>query len=106
MPGVNEQVVDSVASSNFKNLGDSPAFYTSMGHANAVSHQQRLNLIAETGVAASMRALSITPQEEASANATSKNADVSSLISALLASLSSSQQAVKTAQSTPRETGL
>ena len=35
---------ESVAATNLKTLGDGPAFYTNIGFANAMSHQQAMNL--------------------------------------------------------------
>lgn len=95
---VNEQVVDSVTSTNLKTLGDGPAFYQNMAFANAISHQQRLNLLGETAVASAIRSVATTPHEEA-------QADFPSAIAAILGALGSSQQAAKVAQTTPPETG-
>jgi len=36
---------ESVAATNLKVLGDTPSFYTSMGYANATSHQQAMNTV-------------------------------------------------------------
>lgn len=94
---VNEQVVDSVASANMKTLGDGPAFFQNQAFANAIAHQNRMNILAETAVASAVRSVATTPSEES-------QADLPSLLSALLAALGSSQQAAKVAQSTPPET--
>lgn len=95
---VNEQIVDSVAGANLKTLGDGPAFYQNMGFANAVSHQQRLNLLAETSLASAIRSVATTPSEES-------GGDLPALIVSLLSALGSNQQAAKVAQTTPPVTG-
>lgn len=102
---VNEQVVDSVTSTNLKSLGDAPAFYQNMGFANAVSHQNRLNILAETAVASAIRSVATTPMEEAAGSSVEQSGSLPGLIAALLAALSSNQQAAKVAQTTPPVTG-
>lgn len=112
---VDPVVVDSVASANFKTLGDGPAFYTGLAHGNAVSHQNRLQqlaesslarmqILAETAVASAIRSVAVTPQEEAGADATEKHSDLAALVSSILGALASGQQAAKVAQSTSPET--
>lgn len=102
---VNEQVVDSVTSTNLKTLGDGPAFYQNMAYSNAISHQNRLNVLAETAVASAIRSVATTPMEEAQGSSAEQNASLPGLIAALLAALSSNQQAAKVAQTTPPVTG-
>jgi hypothetical protein len=98
---VNEQVVDSVSSANLKALGDAPAFQMGLSYANAVSHQNRLNILAETAVASAIRSVATTPMEEAAGSTVEQHSALPGLISALLAALSSNQQAAKVAQTTP-----
>ena len=47
----------SVATVNTKTLGDGPAFYAGLAMANAVSHQNRSNILAETAMGASVKAI-------------------------------------------------
>lgn len=50
-----ESITESVATVNTKTLGDSPAFYTQLAMGNAIAHQNRSNIIAETAMAASVK---------------------------------------------------
>jgi len=105
MPPLNEQVVDSVTASNFKNLGDAPAFYTSLAMGNAVAHQNRMAVVAEAATSSAVKKLTELDPAEAVAvlKATSGN-EVASQLSSIMAALSSNQQSAKVAQTTPPTT--
>ena len=112
----NPQITDSVSSTNLKNLGDNPTLHNSLAMQNAItaanvanqnllSHQNRMNILAETAVASAIRSVATTPQEEASADASSKHADQPALMQGLLTALSSGQIGAKVAMTTPPQTG-
>jgi len=95
-------VVDSVSATNFKVVADGPAFYTGLAMGNAVSHQNRLNQLAETALAASVKMiLSVTPEQSVADQKILSGNDLASQLAALLAALGAGQQASKVAQTTP-----
>jgi hypothetical protein len=115
---VNPQIIDSVTAANAKSLGDGPAIamdivYQSLAQAislsfqNAVSSQQRMNEIANVATAAILKDLtSIDPEEAIStAKELSVGTDLPTVIAQLGTALGSLQQFIKTAQTTPPETG-
>ena len=99
---LNETIVDAVAGTNFKTLGDGPGFYQNMGYANAVSHQQAMNNIQLAATGRIVKYLGEMDAEEAVSvlKATTGN-EVAGAITALQSALASAQQQVKTAQTTP-----
>src|SRR5258708_4408593 len=110
---VNEQVVDSVASANLKNLGDQPAFYAGLGYANAIAHQQAMQqqmVTAQAGYTAITQAtvtaavkslLSTTPEQAVSDSKLLTGNDLASTLANLLSALQAGQVGTKVAQTTP-----
>jgi hypothetical protein len=101
MPGVNDQVVDSVASTNFKTMGDGPAFYTGLAYGNAVSHQARMNTISEASVGRLVKAIVEPDPMEALSGSKMASSDLPVQMSQLLSALSSGQIGGKVAQTMP-----
>ena len=99
---VNPQITDAVSTDNVKTIAGAPAFYAQLAMGNAVSHQQAMNqiLIAATGNI-TRRLTELDPAEAVSILKTATGSDVGALLANLLAVLSSGQEAVKTAQTTP-----
>jgi len=97
-----DSVVDSVANTNFKTVGESVAFYSSMAMGDAVAHQRRINAISEAALAKAVQNLTEVDVSEAIATKqmTTGHAAAESVgqLGAIVAAL---QQLVKTAQTTP-----
>ncbi|HMQ16779.1 MAG: RebB family R body protein [Planctomycetes bacterium] len=112
-----EEVVTSVASTNFKSLGDGPSFYHNLAMSNAtnqqnlaaqnaIAQQQALGTVLTAAVGKIVKALTEADAEEAaSLNKVFSGDDVASKIASLLSALGSGQVAAKTAQTTPPPTG-
>ena len=100
--GVDHEIVKSVAGANFKVLGDTPAMLTTMGLENAVSHQNRVNVLAENALAASLKAMNeVDPAEAKSLQALFTGNQVAEQLANLGASVAAIQEIVKAAQTTP-----
>lgn len=97
-----EQIVDAVASTNLKNVGEAPAFYSGLAMGNAVSHQNAMQQISLAATGAIVKQLTEVDPAEAVAvlKATSGN-EVATSMAQLLAALNSGQQGTKAAQTTP-----
>ncbi len=90
-------VVESVINSNFKTLAEQVA-------VNAASHQNRLQLIAESSIGQIVNTMnSLDPVEAASVGSVVRS-DLAPAIAALGAAVASIQQYTKTAQTTPPAT--
>lgn len=102
---VNETVVDAVAINNVKTLGEAASHSMALAMENAVSHQNRMNIIAESAVGNIVKNLTEVDPAQAVAilKATSGN-EVAATIAQLAAALASNQQSVKAAQTTPPPT--
>lgn len=97
-----DEIRESVAINNIKTLGESAAFYTQLAMGNAVSHQNRLNVIAETTVGQICKALiEVDPSESVAIQKLLSGNDLAQQLAQLLAALASNQQGVKAAQTTP-----
>jgi len=95
-------IVDSVANANIKNLGDGPAFYAGLAMSNSVSHQNRLQILAESALGQiTKKATEVDITEAISILKATSGNEVASTLANLAAALSSSQQGVKAAQTTP-----
>jgi len=102
---LNETVVESVASANFKAVGEQNATLTNLMFANQVAHQGRMNIVAEAAIGSIVKKLTEIDAAEAVSvlKATSGN-EVASQLSALLAALNSGGQGVKAMGNTPPTT--
>ena len=99
---VPEMIVEAVALENTKVGGGGPAFYGNIQLGNATSHQQRLQILAETALARSIEVLQTMDltQSIAAVKATTGN-DPASQAMALLAGISAGNQLAKGAVNTP-----
>ena len=103
--GVDHEIVKSVAGANFKVLGDTPVILTNMGLENAISHQNRVNVLSETALAAAIKGLSeVDPAEAKSLQSLFTGNQVAEQLANLGASVAAIQEIVKAAQSTPPPT--
>lgn len=103
---VNEVVVDAVSINNVKTLGEAAAHSTALAFENAVSHQNRMNVIAESAVGNIIKNLTeIDPAQAVSILKATSGNEVAATIAQLAAALAGGQQTVKAAQTTPPPTG-
>jgi hypothetical protein len=91
-------VVDAVVNSNFKTLAEQVA-------VNAASHQNRLQLIAESSLGQIVNRMNALDPTEAAAISTVVRSDLAKAISDLSGAVASIQQMMKGAQTTRPETG-
>ena len=102
---LNDTVVDAVAGSNFKNLGEAPAFYSALAMGNAVAHQQQMQTIQAAAVGSVIKSLTeVDPAEAVSLLKATSGNEVASTFAQLLSALGAGQQATKSAQTTPPPT--
>lgn len=108
-----ESVVESVTSTNFKVVAETPAYYVqqSMGYSNlafgnAVSAQQNMNVLAQTLVGAlAKQVIELDPAEAASIGRALSDDAVALKIAGQIGALGHGQVAAKVAQTTPPVTG-
>ncbi len=100
-----QAIVDTVADTNMKTVGEAAAFAMGQGFQNAVSHAKRIDAIAEVYLGQLVNtATSVDPVEAVAAAKLFKGESDSSLGS-LLTILSAGQIGAKIGQTTPPETG-
>ena len=78
--GLEDAVVDAVANSNFKNMAE-------MGILNALSHQNRMNILAETLLSKAVEHVHSTSVPEGLGIAAAQRGDVAKLMAELLAAV-------------------
>ena len=98
---LNPDVVESVANSNFKNVADSPAFYTGMMHADSIAHQRAVNTIREKTL---INLAEVDVAEAIAANKMTTGNDLGGIVASLGAAVASLQQLAKIGQTTPPPT--
>jgi len=91
---LDQGVLDAVTNSNFKTLGELVA-------SNAASHQNRLNLIAESSLGQILTRLNTLDPTEAMSIGSVIQSDMPKALAELGAAISSIQQFVKGANTTP-----
>lgn len=103
---VNEVVVDALGINNVKTIGEAAAHSMAIAFENAVAHQNRVNVMAESALGSVVKRMNEVDPAEAVAilKATSGN-EVAATIAQLAAALGANQQGVKAAQTTPPVTG-
>ncbi len=106
-------VLGAVANTNFKSLGEAPAFYASLAMGNAVAHQEQmrnsmnsyqieLQKLSVANLGKVLDNINNTGVAEAlGANKMLTGNDLASIMSALTATMANNQQSVKASQSTP-----
>ena len=99
---VNESVVDSVSSTNFKVVAEGPAFYSNLAMGDSLAHQRGMNAIREAAIGSIIDKLIHADPAEAMSSLKLLTGDAQGAqMNALLAALNSGQQGVKSAQTTP-----
>ena len=99
---LNPAVMSAVSNSNFKNVAEAPAFYASMGMANAVAHQNRLNILAESALNQALKGQNeLDPVESLGLVKGLTGNDLAKQIADLSAVIASIQQQMKGANTTP-----
>lgn len=98
MATIDEGVLQSVINSNFKSLAE-------MGAINALGHQNRLQILAETALGKSLESLHATDVPEGLGLAAAQRGDLAKQISDLAAAVASMQASIKGGQTTPPNTG-
>jgi len=94
---LDQGVLDAVTNANFKSLAE-------MGTINALGHQNRLNLLAESSLGQILNRMNALDPSEAAAIGGVVSSDMGEKLGELSAAVANAQQLMKGAQSTPPET--
>ena len=107
---LDQGVVDSVTNANFKTVAEAASVGLAQAMAvqaqNLASHQQRLNLLAESSLAQMLNKMNALDPEEAASIAKVEKSDLGKIISELGSQIAGLQQMLKGAQTTLPETGV
>lgn len=95
---LSEDIVEAVANSNFKAMSE-------MQLTNALQHQNRVNVIAESSLGSILEKMNTLDPTEAAGVAGVVTADLAEVIGQLSGAVASAQQLMKGAQSTPPQSG-
>ena len=95
---LSEDIIEAVANANFKSMAE-------LGVQNALSHQHRLNLIAESSLGAILERMNTLDPTEAAGVSGVVAADLAEVIGQLSGAVANAQQLMKGAQTTNPETG-
>jgi flagellar motility protein MotE (MotC chaperone) len=95
---LDQGVLDAVTNANFKTIAE-------MGTLNALGHQNRLNLIAESSLGQILNRMNALDPEEAASIAGVVSSDLAEKIGELSGAVASAQQLMKGAQTTILVTG-
>lgn len=87
-------IIAAVSNANFKAMAE-------LGVQNALSHQNRMNIIAEKSVAKSLESMDTLNVSEGLGIAAAQRGDLAKLVADLAAAVASIQQYSKTATTTP-----
>ena len=102
-------IIDSVSNSNFKTVAEAAAVSLAQAQAisaqNLASHQQRLQLIAESSMGQILNRMNALDPEEAASISKVEKSDLGKVISELGSQIAGLQQMLKGAQTTLPETG-
>ncbi len=106
---LDQGVVDSVTNANFKTVAEAASVGLAQAMAvqaqNLASHQQRLNLLAESSLAQMLNKMNALDPEEAASISKVEKSDLGKIISELGSQIAGLQQMLKGAQTTLPETG-
>lgn len=94
MAALDPGVIESVINSNFKTLAE-------MGTINALSHQNRLQILAEKALATSLENMDSVDVEEGLGLSAAQRGDLAKQISDLAAAVASVQSSIKGGQTVP-----
>ena len=95
---LDQGVLDAVTNGNFKTVAE-------MGTLNALGHQNRLNLIAESSLGQILNRMNALDPSEAASISGVVSSDMAEKMGELSAAVASAQQLMKGAQTTLPETG-
>ena len=95
---LDQGVLDAVTNGNFKTVAE-------MGTLNALGHQNRLNLIAESSLGQILNRMNALDPSEADSISGVVSSDMAEKMGELSAAVASAQQLMKGAQTTLPETG-
>lgn len=90
-----------MANTNTKTFGDGPSFYAQLAMGDAVAHQRRVHVLAESATAAATKLILTISPEQAAADATLSESGLPGLMTSLIAALVSGQVGAKVGQTTP-----
>lgn len=106
---LDQGVIDSVTNANFKTVAEAASVGLAQAMAvqaqNLASHQQRLNLLAESSLAQMLNKMNALDPEEAASISKVEKSDLGKIISELGSQIAGLQQMLKGAQTTLPETG-
>lgn len=103
---VDQGVLDAVASTNFKNVGEAPAFYSTLAMQNAVSHNRTMDSLREAFIGRILKGFAEEdPAEAAAVTKMLTGQDLAQQLAAFGGLIGQLQQIMKGAQTTPPETG-
>lgn len=91
---LDESILASVANANFKSMAE-------FSVQNLLSHQARLQILAEKALSKSLESMDTTDVPEGLGIAAAQRGDLSKVLADLGGTVASLQQMVKTAQTTP-----
>jgi hypothetical protein len=94
MANLDPGVIESVINSNFKSLAE-------MGAINALSHQNRIQVLAEKALAKSLENMDTTDVPEGLGLSAAQRGDLAKQISDLAAAVASMQASIKGGQTVP-----
>ncbi len=99
---LSQDVVQSVAEANFKNLADGAAFAVNLSYQDAVAHQRSVNALREAALGSALKGLvELDPTQALSQVKALSGNDLGGQIVQLLAALAANQQGAKVAKETP-----
>lgn len=106
---LDQGTLDAVNNSNFKTIAEASAVGLAQAMAiqaqNAASHQNRVNVLAESALAAALKNQTELDPTEAASIRKVDNADLAKVLAELGSAIASIQQSLKGAQTTLPETG-
>jgi hypothetical protein len=106
MASLDQSTLEAVNNTNYKVLGEAPAYLMGQAFSDSVDHRRRVNALAEAYLGQALKAMvEVDPSEAISQVKQLTGNDLAAQVSQLAAAVASIQQYVKAAQSTPRETG-
>lgn len=97
MATLDESTLQAVNNANFKSVAE-------MGVLNALAHQNRMNILAESFIAKSVENIHSTSVEEGLGSAAASRGDLSKIMAELGNVVATLQQSMKGAQTTPPPT--
>ncbi len=109
MADLDPSVLAAVANANYKTVAEAAAVglaqALAIGAQNAVSHQNRVNVLAESALAAALKNQTELDPTEAASIRKVDNADLAKVLAELGSAVAGIQQLMKGAQTTLPETG-